>query len=130
MKDNKPLVITTALFIALLFLSSTASEYKPKNPNRPAFWGSSKEPEQAIKTSNKSTQSLHKRLDRFVESRRKIDANMVEKRKQIRRSTGSKRDACKRQLSRLQQRRDRLTKRIGQIVADIERIEGTKVAIK
>ena len=128
MKDNQALTITIALFVTLLFLGSTASEHNPKKLNRPAFWGSSPEPKQAVKKSRRS-QSLHKRLDRFLESRKNIDTDIAEKRKQIRRVTGSKRDSYKRQLRRLQQRRNRLTKRIEEIATDIERIEGTKVAI-
>lgn len=127
MKNNNALVVTIALFVALLFLSSTASESErnPKDPNRPAFWGSAPEPKQAVKKSRKS-QSLHRRLDRFSESRKKIDSDMTEKRQQIRRSTRSKKESYKRQLRRLQQRRDRLTRRIDQISTDIEHIERTK----
>ena len=125
MKDNKALTITIALFVALLFFGSTASKHNPKKLNRPAFWGSSPEPKQAAKKSRRS-QSLHKRLDRFSESRKNIDGDIAEKRKQIRRSTGSKKESYKRQLRRLQQRRDRISRRIEDITADIERIEGTK----
>jgi len=126
MKDNKSLIITTALFAALLFLSSTASdEQKHKSTVRPAFWGSSPEPQQQPKRCRKS-EALHKRLDRFSESQKNIDADIAEKRKQIRRSSGSKKESYKRQLRRLQQRRDRIAKRIDTINADIKRIERKK----
>ncbi|TET35493.1 hypothetical protein E3J61_01915 [Candidatus Dependentiae bacterium] len=125
MKDNNALVVTIALFVALLFLSSTASERNLKAANRPAFWGSAPEPKQAIKK-RRSTKGLHERFNRFSENRNKIDNDIAEKKRQIRRGTGSKKESYKRQLRRLQQRRDRLTRRIDQISTDIERIEGTK----
>ena len=118
MKDNKPFAITAAFFIALLFLSSASSEPNFKKTSKLVIKRTSKAPKQS-----RAVQSLQNRIDRFVESKKKIDNDMAAKRKEIRKSSGSKRDTYKKQLKRLQTRNDRINKRIEKLQADIKRIE-------
>ena len=117
MKDNKSLIVTIALFISLLFLSSSASEqtqgrpHVQKVPKAP--------PNRAVKRERKSTKALRNRLNRFTKSRKRLDADIAKKQKQLRKATKVKKEAFEQQLKRLQKRHNRITRKIEQIEADI-----------
>lgn len=134
MENKKALVVTTTLFVALLFLSSLASE--PTNRClQPVIRKSSGKPIVKENTSAKSpnrkqAKSLRKRLDRFVGRRKDIDLRITKLHNRIQKSSDSKRASLDHELRHLQQRRNRITKRMEQLAVNIGRIEGTKVVVR
>ena len=119
MKDNKSLLVTIALFISLLFLSSTASE---QTQGRPHVKRAPKAPQKrAVKRERKSTKALQNRLNRFTKSRKRLDADIAKKRNQLRKAKSAKKEMFEKKIQRLQKRHNRITKKIEQIEADIRK---------